>query len=55
VDERSDGDGWGSPIENRILIQGKHSYSVGEDFNHQQARTQNYVQRVIKQWIQNIN
>jgi 1,4-alpha-glucan branching enzyme len=29
-----------------------HSYSVGEDFNHQQARTQNYVQRVIKQWIQ---
>jgi 1,4-alpha-glucan branching enzyme len=27
-------------------------YSVGEDFNHQQARTQNYVQRVIKQWIE---
>jgi hypothetical protein len=27
-----------------------HSYNVGEDFNHQQARTQNYVQRVIKQW-----
>ncbi|MFV8352252.1 alpha-amylase family glycosyl hydrolase [Flavobacterium sp. XS2P14] len=49
-----DGDGWGSPsIENPYFnTVAKHSYNVGEDFNHQQARTQNYVQRVIKQWIQ---
>jgi pullulanase/glycogen debranching enzyme len=25
---------------------------VGEDFNHQLPGTQNYVKRVIKQWIQ---
>jgi pullulanase/glycogen debranching enzyme len=30
----------------------KHSYNVGEDFNHQLPGTQNYVKRVIKQWIQ---
>ena len=29
-----------------------HSYSVGNDFNHQQPRTKNYVKRVIKQWIE---
>jgi 1,4-alpha-glucan branching enzyme len=29
----------------------KHSYNVGED-NHQLPGTQNYVKRVIKQWIQ---
>ena len=50
----SDGDGWGSPsIENPYFnTTAMHSYSVGEDFNHQQARTQNYVQRVIKQWVE---
>jgi hypothetical protein len=26
----------------------KHSYNVGEDFNHQLPGTQNYVKRVIK-------
>jgi pullulanase/glycogen debranching enzyme len=30
----------------------KHGYNVGEDFNHQLPGTQNYVKRVIKQWIQ---
>ncbi|TDE45438.1 T9SS type A sorting domain-containing protein [Flavobacterium rhamnosiphilum] len=50
----ADGDGWGSPsTENPYFnATAMHSYSVGEDFNHQQARTQNYVQRVIKQWVE---
>jgi 1,4-alpha-glucan branching enzyme len=49
-----DGDGWGSPsTENPYFnTTAMHSYSVGEDFNHQQPRTQNYVQRVIKQWVE---
>ncbi|MFV5693910.1 alpha-amylase family glycosyl hydrolase [Flavobacterium sp. LB3P122] len=49
-----DGDGWGSPsVENPYFnTTAMHSYSVGEDFNHQQPRTQNYVQRVIKQWVE---
>ena len=49
-----DGDGWGSPSsENPYFNQiATHSYSVGEDFNHQQLRTQNYVQRVLKHWIE---
>ncbi|WP_426093971.1 alpha-amylase family glycosyl hydrolase [Flavobacterium sp. DSR2-3-3] len=50
----ADGDGWGSPsVENPYFnTAAMHSYSVGEDFNHQQTRTQNYVQRVIKQWVE---
>ena len=49
-----DGDGWGepsseSPYFNQIAT---HSYSVGNDFNHQQPRTKNYVKRVVKQWIE---
>ncbi len=49
-----DGDGWGppsseSPYFNQVAT---HSYSVGDDFNHQKAMTQNYVQRVVKHWIQ---
>ena len=49
-----DGDGWGSPsTENPYFnTTAMHSYSVGEDFNHQQPRTQNYVQRVINQWVE---
>lgn len=49
-----DGDGWGSPtVESPYFnTEAKHSYSVGEDFNHQLSGTQNYVKRVIKQWIQ---
>lgn len=48
-----DGDGWGSPsVENPYFnTLAKHSYSVGEDFNHQQSRTQNYTKRVIQHWI----
>ena len=50
----SDGDGWGSPSTENPYFNtvAMHSYSVGEDFNHQQPRTQNYVQRVIKQWVE---
>jgi 1,4-alpha-glucan branching enzyme len=49
-----DGDGWGepsseSPYFNQVAT---HSYSVGNDFNHQQARTKNYVKRVVKQWVE---
>ena len=49
-----DGDGWGNPsIENPYFnTTAMHSYSVGNDFNHQQPRTKNYVKRVIKQWIE---
>lgn len=50
----TDGDGWGGPSTENPYFNtvAKHSYSVGNDFNHQQARTQNYVKRVIKQWIE---
>lgn len=49
-----DGDGWGepsseSPYFNQVAT---HSYSVGNDFNHQQSRTKTYVKRVVKQWIE---
>jgi 1,4-alpha-glucan branching enzyme len=49
-----DGDGWGSPTAENPYFNtvAKHSYSVGEDFNHQKAMTQNYVKRVVKQWIE---
>ncbi|TRX39407.1 alpha-amylase family glycosyl hydrolase [Flavobacterium restrictum] len=49
-----DGDGWGSPSTENPYFNtvAMHSYSVGEDLNHQQPRTQNYVKRVIKQWVE---
>lgn len=49
-----DGDGWGGPsLENPYFnTVAMHSYSVGNDFNHQKLRTQYYVKRVIKQWIE---
>jgi 1,4-alpha-glucan branching enzyme len=49
-----DANGWGAPsTENPYLnTVAKHSYSVGEDFNHQQVLTQNYVKRVVKQWVE---
>ena len=50
----ADGDGWGTPTaENPYFnTEAKHSYNVGEDFNHQLPLTQDYVKRVIKHWIQ---
>lgn len=49
-----DGDGWGGPSsENPYFNQvATHSYGVGNDFNHQQARTKTYVKRVVKHWIE---
>jgi hypothetical protein len=49
-----DGDGWGDPSSENPYFNTTpmHSYNVGNDFNHQQARTKNYVKRVIKQWIE---
>ena len=49
-----DGDGFGSPTTENPYFNtvAKHSYSVGEDFNHQSLKTQYYVDRVIKQWIE---
>ena len=49
-----DGDGWGGPSSDNpyFNVVATHSYGVGNDFNHQQPRTKNYVKRVIKQWIQ---
>ena len=49
-----DGDGWGGPSsENPYFNQvAQHSYSVGSDFNHQSALTQEYTRRVIKHWIE---
>ena len=49
-----DKDGFGSPTTENPYFNtvAKHSYNVGEDFNHQQLRTQNYVKRVVKQWIE---
>jgi hypothetical protein len=50
----SDGDGFGSPTTENPYFNtvAMHSYNVGEDFNHQSIRTQNYVKRVIKQWVE---
>lgn len=49
-----DGDGFGSPTAENPYFNtvAKHSYSVGEDFNHQSLKTQYYVNRVIKHWIE---
>ncbi|AOW08420.1 alpha-amylase family glycosyl hydrolase [Flavobacterium gilvum] len=49
-----DGDGFGSPTAENPYFNttAKHSYSVGEDFNHSSTYTKNYVKRVIKQWIE---
>jgi len=49
-----DGDGWGdaaadNPYFNEVA---RHSYSVGNDFNHSSPLTREYVKRVQKQWIQ---
>lgn len=46
-------DGWGTPTAENPYFNtvAKHSYSVGEDFNHQLPLTQNYVKRVVEHWI----
>ena len=48
-----DGDGWGSPASDNPYFNtsSRHSYSVGEDFNHSSTLTKNYVKQTIKHWI----
>nr|WP_315145353.1 alpha-amylase family glycosyl hydrolase [uncultured Flavobacterium sp.] len=48
-----DGDGWGGPASDNPYFNTvpRHSYNVGNDFNHQSSYTKNYVKRVVKQWI----
>ena len=49
-----EGDGWGDPASDNPYFNqvATHSYSVGSDFNHSQARTKTYVKRVVNHWIQ---
>ncbi|MEH6535037.1 MAG: alpha-amylase family glycosyl hydrolase [Psychroserpens sp.] len=49
-----DGDGWGGPSSANPYFNetARHSYSVGDDFNHQSALTQEYTRRVIKHWVE---
>lgn len=48
-----DGDGWGPPSSENPYFNtvAKHSYSVGEDFNHASTFTRDYVKQTIKHWI----
>jgi 1,4-alpha-glucan branching enzyme len=48
-----DGDGWGGPSTENPYFNtvAKHSYSVGDDFNHSSVLTKNYVKQTIKHWI----
>ena len=52
-----DGDGWGGPSSESPYFNQfpTHSFNVGNDFNHQQDRVQNYVKRVIKHWVEDFN
>ena len=49
-----DNDGWGGPSSENPYFNtsAKHSYSVGEDFNHQSTYTQTYVKQVVKHWVE---
>ena len=48
-----DGDGWGGPSSDNPYFNttARHSYSVGEDFNHSSTYTKNYVKQTINHWI----
>jgi glycosidase len=50
----SDGDGWGEPNSRNPYFNttARHSYSVGNDFNHSSGWTKLYTKRVIKHWIE---
>ncbi|MFH4966492.1 alpha-amylase family glycosyl hydrolase [Gaetbulibacter sp. M235] len=49
-----DGNGYGGPTSENPYFNtvAKHSYNVGNDFNHSSALTKNYVKSVIKHWIE---
>ncbi len=49
-----DGDGWGEPSSdnpyfNQVAL---HTYSVGNDFDHSNPRTKDFVKRTVKHWIE---
>lgn len=48
-----DGDGWGDAASDNPYFNefARHSYGVGNDFNHSSAYTKYYTKRVIRQWI----
>jgi Alpha amylase, catalytic domain/Secretion system C-terminal sorting domain len=48
-----DGDGWGDAASDNPYFNefAKHSYGVGNDFNHASAYTKYYTKRVLKEWI----
>ena len=48
--------GYGAPATDNPYFNtvAKHSYGVGNDFNHSSAYTKYYVKRVIKQWVQEL-
>ena len=50
----SDEDGWGEPSSQNPYFNetAKHSYNVGNDFNHQSGWAKLYTKRVIKHWIE---
>lgn len=49
-----DGDGWGGPATDNPYFNttARHSYSVGDDFNHSSTLTRNYVKQTVKYWIE---
>jgi len=52
--EDPDGDGWGEPSSdnpyfNQVAL---HTYSVGNDFDHSNPRTKDFVKRTLEHWIQ---
>lgn len=49
----ADGDGYGNPAANNPYFNqtAKHSYNVFNDFNHSQAPTKYFVDRVLEHWI----
>jgi hypothetical protein len=49
-----DGDGWGDAASDNPYFNefAKHSYGVGNDFNHSSSYTKYYTKRVIKQWVE---
>ena len=49
-----DGDGWGGPNSSNPYFNetALHSYSVGEDFDHSNPRTKDFVKRAVKHWIE---
>ncbi|WP_179343540.1 alpha-amylase family glycosyl hydrolase [Winogradskyella ursingii] len=52
-----DGDGWGGPSSDNPYFNetALHSYSVGEDFDHSNPRTKDFVKRTVKHWIEEFN